>query len=273
MSVELKFSRRHALRLGAGALLARGLWPGVLRAADVAAEDFTFIQINDLHSTDEKDGPWLEGLVRQMKATAEQKPQLCLVAGDLADGGTTEQLARVRDIFKTLDIPYYVVPGNHDHLSHDDRKPYDSVFPDRLNYRFDAGGWQFVALDSTEGQNYQQTHIKPATLQFLDDTIPKLDRSRPTVIFTHFPLGPDVKYRPVDADDVLARFKDHNLRAVFCGHFHSLTERTRGQTVITTDRCCALHKSNHDGSIEKGYFLCRTRGGTLQRTFVEYKSA
>jgi 3',5'-cyclic AMP phosphodiesterase CpdA len=268
-----KLSRRDAMRLGAGTLLALGLWPGVLRAADVATEDFTFIEVNDVHSTDDKDGPWLEGLIRQMKATPDPKPQLCLVAGDLAENGTTEQIARMRDIFNTLGLPYYVVPGNHDHIAPNDRKPYTDLFPDRLNYRFDAGGWQFIALDSTQGQDYQDTHVHPDTLRFIDETVPKLDRSRPTVVFTHFPLGPDVKYRPVNADDVLARFKDLNLRAVFCGHYHALTERARGEVMITTDRCCSLHRANHDGSIEKGYFLCRTKDGKIERSFVEYKPA
>src|SRR4051812_37928400 len=170
MNDPSRLSRREAIRLGAGSLLALGLWPGVLRAADVAGESFSFIEVNDLHSTDEKDGPWLEGLVRQMKATAaEPTPRFCLIAGDLAENGTTEQTARVRDIFNTLGVPYYVVPGNHDYLKPDDRKPYDELFPKQLNYSFNIGGWQFVALDTTEGQKSQQTHVQPATLQFASE--------------------------------------------------------------------------------------------------------
>jgi hypothetical protein len=72
---------------------------------------------------------------------------------------------------------------------------------------------------------------------------------------------------------VLDRFKGHNLRAVFNGHYHALTERTVGEVVLTTNRCCAISRGNHDGSTEKGYFLCHAKGGKVGHTFVEVKPA
>jgi hypothetical protein len=70
---------------------------------------------------------------------------------------------------------------------------------------------------------------------------------------------------------VLGRFKEHNLQAIFSGHFHSLTERTARGVALTTNRCCSFHRKNHDGAKEKGYFLCRARDGKIERTFVEFK--
>ena len=118
---------------------------------------------------------------------------------------------------------------------------------------------------------YTQTTIQPATLRWLDDLLPKLDPRRPTVVFTHFPLGPKVTHRPLNADEVLKRFKEHNLRAVFGGHFHGFTERKLRETILTTNRCCSLTKGNHDGTKEKGYFLCHAQDGRITRKFVEVK--
>jgi hypothetical protein len=77
-----------------------------------------------------------------------------------------------------------------------------------------------------------------------------------------------VTYRPANADALLGRFLSHSLVAVFSGHFHGFTEKHAGKTVLTTNRCCALKRANHDKSVEKGYFICDADQG-LRRTFIQ----
>ncbi|MGB8167644.1 MAG: metallophosphoesterase [Chthoniobacteraceae bacterium] len=267
------FSRREMLRLSAGTLLALGLWPGA-RHADGAgnSEDFSFIAVNDLHFQSERCGPWFERVVRQMKAH-EPKPAFCLMSGDWCEHGTAAEMGAARDAFKELGIPVHGVIGNHDYGAAESRADYDSLFPGEINYAFEAGGWQWLGLDTSEGHKSKGTTIQPHTLRWLAETLPKLDKKKPTVIFTHFPLGPLTPSRPVNADDLLERLIGHNLQAVFSGHFHGFTERTLGDVALTTDKCCAISRANHDGTPEKGYFLCQTKAGRLTRTFVEVKPA
>ncbi|MCY3024249.1 MAG: metallophosphoesterase [Planctomycetota bacterium] len=273
MAAQRTLTRRELLRWSAGSLLAAGLWPGALRAeGDGAAADFRFVVVNDLHYVDAACGRWLETVIARMKADQDQ-PAFCLLAGDLANDGTREQLAGVRDVFKTLGVPVCAVIGNHDWLGFDDRKPYEELFQKQLSYHFDHDGWLLLGLDTTDGQHWAKTAVQKPTLDWLDETLPKLDKKRPMIVFTHFPLGAGVQYRPANADDVLARFKEHNLRAVFCGHFHGFTERKVGDAVLTTNRCCALKRGNHDGTKEKGYFLCHVKDGNVERKFVEIKPA
>jgi hypothetical protein len=294
-------TRRAALgRLSAGALLTAGLWPGALRAAEEGAgSSFRFLVVNDLHYITPDCGAWLAKVVAQMRT--HEGVEFCLVAGDLCENGTEEQLTGARDALKQLGLPFHVVVGNHDYTPAPrkvnaspaptspatpekqaatpgappapDRRAYDAVFPDQVNYHFEHRGWQFLGLDTSEGLLYENTRIQPATFEWLDTHLPKLDPRKPTVIFTHFPLGPNVKYRPANADALLERFKPFNLQAVFCGHWHGFSERTLGAATLTTNRCCALKRGNHDGSKEKGYFLCAARAGRLTREFVLVKSA
>jgi predicted MPP superfamily phosphohydrolase len=295
------FTRREALqRLSAGSLLALGLWPGALRAADKDhSGTFRFLVVNDTHHMSPACGAWLEAVVRQMKT--HEAVEFCLLAGDLVDRGKRDDLAATRDIFQALPVPTYAVIGNHDYLAEKkskllhvtpgpffsprddrrdapppskwaDRSAYEKLFPQRLNYWFRHRGWQFVGLDTSEGTLFENTRIQTPTLQWLDDNLRRLDRTQPTVIFTHFPLGPTVRYRPLNADDLLERFMPYNLQAVFCGHFHGFTERQRGDITLTTNRCCALKRDNHDGTKEKGYFLCTARDGRISRSFIEFKS-
>src|ERR1051325_4578076 len=173
-----QITRRESIgRLAAGSLLALGLWPGRIRGADSAAS-FRFIAVNDTHYLTPQCGVWLEGAVRQMK---KENAQFCLHAGDLVDNGHREGLGAVGEIFKGLGISFYPVIGNHDYLSQTDREGYESIFPKRLNYSWTHEGWQFVALDSSDGLRYEKTSIQPATFQWLDENLGKLQRERPTV--------------------------------------------------------------------------------------------
>ena len=265
------YTRREALeKLSPSILLSLGLWPGTLRAASTGGS-FRFIVVNDLHYISSDCGQWLEKMTRQMKSHADV--ELCLVAGDLTEHGQREHHGAVRDLLRAFSIPTYVVIGNHDYVSGTgERTAYDESFPRSLNYSFAHRGWQFIGLDTSEGLKYENTSIQPHTLAWADEQVRKLDKNRPTIIFTHFPLGPGVKYRPLNSDHLLERFKPLNLQGIFCGHYHATTEAKVANTIATTNRCCALKRSNHDGTKEKGYFLCTARDGKVTREFVELKA-
>ena len=270
--MEGELTRREMLRLGAGTLLAWGLWPGRLAAgASPPTTDFSFIAVNDLHFRDAGCVGWFERVVAQMKASAP-KAEFCLLGGDLADEGKTEQLESVREIFGKMGMPVHSVVGNHDYLEDNTRAAYESLFPAQINYLFEHRGWQVLALDTTEGTKALNTVISPVTLGWLDERLPGLDRVRPTILLTHFPLGQFVIGRPRNADDLLNRCLDLNLQAVFSGHFHGFTERTSHHATLTTDRCCSRVRANHDGTKEKGWFVCEASAGQVSRRFVVFNA-
>ncbi len=262
-----KWSRRSVLGAGAGGVLA------CAGARDAAAEaaDFSFAVINDVHYLNDECAPWIQGVFRQIGGHAE-KPEFCLLVGDLTENGTDAQNAGIgRVIRETAGVPVYSVPGNHDYVTAASRAPYDKSFPDRVNYRFTHRGWHFIGLDSTDGQKYQQVAMPPSSLAFLEKELAAVPVGEPMVLFTHFPLGENVRHTLTNAPDVLARTRRHSLRAVFGGHFHSLTERKNGETPVLTNRCCSHSKGNHDGTPEKGYFLCSVKNGALAYRFVAAK--
>jgi DNA repair exonuclease SbcCD nuclease subunit len=260
-------SRRELMRWSASALLAANLWPGKLFAADKSAGDFDFFIINDLHVIDDADGPWLEKIIASMKSQ-KAKPEFCIIAGDLVDDGTPAQYALVGAAFKSLGLPIYTLPGNHDYDKKQSRAAYEEACPKSLNYTFEHKGWQFVNLDSTDGTKAKCAILTP-TFDYVDQALPKLDKSRPTLLITHFPQGPKVTNRSTNADDLLDRFKPINLSGVFGGHYHAYTATTLRDIPIKTNRCCSFKRANHDGSKQKGYFLCSTKDGKVTPTFVE----
>ncbi|HKQ40200.1 MAG TPA: metallophosphoesterase, partial [Verrucomicrobiae bacterium] len=205
------YTRREALgKLSPAVLLSLGLWPGALNAATKGGDGFRFIVVNDLHYMSPECGQWLEKMTARMKSHGDV--DLCIVAGDMTEYGKPEDHGAVRDILHVLNIPVHVVVGNHDYLTGSgERVAFDAIYPKSLNYAFRHRGWQFIGLDTTAGLKFENTSIQRHTFDWVDEHVRKLDNDRPTILFTHFPMGPSVKYRPLNADALLERFKPLNL--------------------------------------------------------------
>lgn len=265
-------TRRRALQqISASALLACGAWPGALAASAKAGGTFRFIAVNDLHHDAPECNPWFERLMRQMRR--HDGVEFVLVLGDLTDKAAKSSFGAIRDHFNSLGKPIHVQIGNHDHASAKDRTAYEEAFPKQLNYAFEHRGWNFLGIDSTQGTDSSNTRVQPSTLQWLDEQLPRLDRSKPTLVFTHFPLGPGAPMVPVNADAVLQKFIPFNLKGVYSGHHHGFTLRVVRGVDVLTNRCCARIRNNHDGSQEKGYWLVEAGETGLSRQFVTFDGA
>jgi len=274
-SAALRMPRRRVLgRLGT--LLALGAWPGARAAAESTGgqkpgvEAIRFVVTNDFHHQSADCDPWMSALFRQIATT--EKAAFCLGLGDLADQGKRESMEAIKRLSVLAGIPYYPSPGNHDL----DQSPvngfYEELFPERLNYIVRHAGWQFVIIDTTEGNKYQNVTISKSTLEWLDKTLPTLDSHAPTVLSTHFPLAAEVRMCPLNAEAVLARFIGHNLRGVFGGHFHGRTSSPRGDIRLVTNACVSRVRDNHDNTPEKGYLVVNgAPDGKLTDHFVVFK--
>jgi hypothetical protein len=255
-------TRREALRLSGAALL---LTPWTALADEGS---FEFIAINDTHYINDECRPFQANVVRLMGADAPKAEFVCH-AGDVADGGTAAELSAMRELYAEAMLPMHPVPGNHDFIKDTDRTGYDAVFPGKLNYSFVHAGWQFIAIDTTQGTDFDQTKVSPVTLAWLDEQAGKLDLQLPTFAFTHFPLGEGIEMRPLNADAVIERLLKFNLKWVHSGHWHGESKQPARTATLTTSRCCARLRTNRDGSPLKGWHVYRASAdGTLSRRFV-----
>jgi 3',5'-cyclic AMP phosphodiesterase CpdA len=194
-----------------------------------------------------------------------------LLVGDLVDGGTTEQCQAMKDILGKLKVPYYVTCGNHDPKTQTDRSAFTTAFGEKLNVSWEVDGWQFVGMDTSDGTKSGGFDCHKETLDFAASLPAKLDKSKPTFVYTHFPLGPGVTNRLKNADALLEPFKELNVAAIFGGHYHAFTQKTVLKDVIaTTDVCCSFKRANHDNTFEKGFFVVEAAEGKWKRTFMEY---
>jgi 3',5'-cyclic AMP phosphodiesterase CpdA len=229
-----------------------------------------FVVVNDFHHQGPECDPWMEALFKQIAGTEDAA--FCLGLGDFAHEGKRESMEVIQRLSAAAGMPFHPVPGNHDL----DESPVDGfyaeVFPGCRNYLVRHKGWQFVLIDSTDGNKWQDVTISESTLDWLERTLADLDPDAPTVLCTHFPLASEVPMCPLNAGAVLVRFRGHNLRGVLGGHFHGRTSTPHGDIRLVTNACASRVCDNHDDTPEKGYLVVDgTSDGRLSWRFVEFK--
>jgi len=159
---------------------------------------------------------------------------------------TDETRRRDREIFWCAGLQTGLTPT--------DRKAYLATFPLKLNYSFRHAGWQFIGLDTTEGQKFEADDHRARDLRDARRYPWPVGTATSRRSLRPLPLCENVKMRPVNAEDLLAKFKGWNLHAVFNGHYHAFTECQR-VTRRSHQPLLRPQRNNHDGTKEKGIRL------------------
>lgn len=158
------------------------------------------------------------------------RPDAVLVTGDLTDFGHDDEYRHLRALLAPLEIPYYLMVGNHD-----DRAALRRAFADRpelhgggafVQYALDVGAVRVLALDSqvpgTSGGD-----LCDARLAWLAGELDAA-RGRPTIVALHHPpfvsgIGhmDALRLAPAAAAKLDALLRGHpNVERVLCGHVH-----------------------------------------------------
>ena len=117
------------------------------------------------------------------------KPDVVVASGDLVNDGTNEQYQHLKTLIDCLEIPLYLMNGNHD-----DRSNLKKVFADHkyltqhkdlIQYTIDDHPVRLIALDSqVPGEMRGELHDD--SIAWLNDTL-KQAPQKPTLIFIHHP--------------------------------------------------------------------------------------
>lgn len=192
------------------------VYPLVTFAQEVS-HAFRFALITDMHLK-QNDPKNMETLREAVKDINTQKDlSFVLVAGDIADKGDRPTLLTAKKLFDQLDIPYYVVPGNHDtRYCRTDTTTFDSVFGYH-HFVFTFQHVRFVGFNTGQGNGVNTGWISDGEMRWIKSQLEKMDKTQPLLFVTHFPLNPsDVGNRDV----FLKMVKPYNVEAILGGHYH-----------------------------------------------------
>lgn len=167
------------------------------------------------------------------------RPDFCVVTGDLSDDGSDSAYEQLRDALAVLEVPAFVVPGNHDAA-----EPMRRAFaagPVRWVRSAEVGAWRIVALDSQlEGE--ARGLLGPDELTALATTLRDGD-GRPTLVILHHPIAPICPMPCCQLEDGHAFFAAcsayPNVKAALAGHVHCADDRVlHGVRSLVTPSTC-----------------------------------
>lgn len=185
-----------------------------------------------------------ENLKRCIKHIQQRSslPDLVLVTGDISNNGKLEELIFAKTILDCLEIPYYVIPGNHDK-----RQDVLTVFGERscqsnadrlIHYVINDYALRLIGLD-TSIPNEAGGEFTQASYRWLQQQL-KLFPDQATILFMHHPpINMGIIETDVDGFEgkqLLADIiKTHpNIEAILCGHIHLSTHTRWHGSLINT---------------------------------------
>ncbi|MBV1879087.1 MAG: metallophosphoesterase [Pseudomonadales bacterium] len=164
-----------------------------------------------------------------------QQPDGIIITGDIADDGSAPSYARLREILAVLNVPVYVLPGNHD----DPAVMQSCLNTDGFHYVQSTciGDWGFVFVNSkVDGQSHG--HLSAGELSSLAQNIVALGDRPILVALHHTPRAvcPALGCQLQNSAEFTAKINQFpNVKAVIAGHTHNIVEYDAGgHTQFTT---------------------------------------
>lgn len=178
---------------------------------------FRFAFISDTHigspnGSAEED---LRRTVRDINAMSDVA--FVVLTGDITELGTNEEIKLAKQILDSLDIPWYIIPGNHDTgWSESGGVTFTTVFGyDKFSFEFN--GIKFLGCASGPYVRMSDGHVPRDAVNWLDKELKKVKKNQPMIFLNHYPIdnGLDNWY------EITGRLRKHNTWAILCGHGHA----------------------------------------------------
>lgn len=232
---------------------------------------YSFIFSNDIHVSTDEHAAYIEQSVKDWNSFS-QKYDFVVMCGDLVNNGTANEFVRVKAKLDLLEKPWYPVVGNHDVTGTGDegKTAYREAFGDeKENYYVIHKNTALLFLDLTDGTN-ATVEIKKHTVDWLSAALAKIPKRMPIIVFSHFPLHPNVSMFKVNNATFLFDLLDkRSLLAFFSGHYHARWQDVRNNVPFFTNTCMSQQRDNHDGSPQEGYLLVEVYSNEVKTQFYE----
>ncbi len=143
--------------------------------------------------------------------------EFVVINGDISNQGSDSELQFAYEIFDELQIPYYIVPGNHEtNWSESAGESFNKIFGDD-KFSFVRDDFLFAGVNSGPFMRMGDGHIKNEDIQWIETTLTEYSEKK-VIFFAHYPLAEGLDRWP-EITDLL---KEYDIQMAFCGHGHQL---------------------------------------------------
>jgi calcineurin-like phosphoesterase family protein len=228
--------------------------------AQAQIKPFRFAFISDTH-IGSPDGKAEEDLRRTINdINTRNDIDFAVITGDITELGTNDELLRAKNIFDSLKVSWYIIPGNHDDgWSESGGMSFISTFgSDR--FVFDHNGIRFIACASGPYVRMSDGHIPHDAITWMKKILDTTSVDMPVIFLNHYPMDNQMDnwYEVVDM------FKKRNTILFLCGHGHA------NKTLNFEDIPGVMGRSNlRAKQAEGGYNLVDVRNDSI--LFTERK--
>ena len=234
------------------------LLPALLGQAQ--STPFRFAFISDTH-IGSPNGSAEEDLRRTVAdINAMDNVSFVVITGDITELGTNQELKLAKQILDSLDVPYYIIPGNHDTgWSESGGLSFSKTFGgDKFHFVFN--GIHFLGCASGPYVRMSDGHVPRSAVNWLANELKRIGKGEPVIFLNHYPLdnGLDNWYEVIDL------LKQKNTVLALCGHGHN------NRPVQAEEIPAVMGRSNLRATApEGGYNLVDIRNDSL--LFTERK--
>jgi outer membrane protein assembly factor BamB/predicted phosphohydrolase len=174
-----------------------------------------FAFLTDLHiSPMDESSAQLALLVQEVNAGDFD---LVVIAGDISNQGSYEELRNAKDILDQLNVPYYILPGNHEtNWSESAGLDFTMLWGDD-KFLHAEGDFVLAGINTGPFMRMGDGHVKQEDINWLREQLEtSIKHDKQLLFFAHYPLaeGLDQWY---EVTDIL---NTYNTPIAFCGHGH-----------------------------------------------------
>ena len=189
----------------------------IYNATFAQIKPFKFAFVTDVH-VGSPNGSAEEDLRRTVRDINSQTDiAFVLLTGDITEMGTNNEIQLAKSILDSLQVPWYIIPGNHDTgWSESGGDTFKNIFgADKFSFNYN--GVQFIGCASGPYVRMSDGHVPRSAVNWLNEELKKLGSNTPLIMVNHYPLDNSLD----NWYEITDRVKKVNTWLAICGHGHN----------------------------------------------------
>lgn len=182
----------------------------------VVAQPFKFALVTDTHVGGSTGAEDLERTVNDINGL--KYIDFVILSGDVTEFGSEKELITAKQILSQLEIPCYVLPGNHDSKwSESGNNDFVTIFGAE-EFSFEKNGFLFIGTASGPNMRMAPGLVPREQMVYLEKTLRQMkDSTQPVIFINHYPLDNSL----ANAGEVINLLKTRNIQVSLLGHGHA----------------------------------------------------